>query len=242
MSRPVAWVTGASSGIGAALVTTCPWSGARLIGLSRRPPPPPAEHLALDLADPSSWTIAAASFADAVATERPDRVVLFHAAGTLDPIGFAGRVDSNAYTAGVLLNSAAPQVLGHVFLAATVEVGRRHLVLLTSGAATTVYPGTSSYGAAKAAADQWVRTVGAEQSGVGIGTGAQVLAVAPGTVATSMQDQLRAAPEADFPPRQRFRDLLRDGQLSDPDEVAIRLWALLDGDLKTGSVVDLRHI
>ncbi|MGH9181627.1 MAG: SDR family oxidoreductase, partial [Acidimicrobiales bacterium] len=217
---------------------------ARVIGIGRRPPPAPAEHLEADLADPASWPKVAGAFAAAVSRDQPERVVLFQAAGTLDPIGFAGRVDGEAYNANVVLNSAAPQILGHAFLAATSAVLRRHLVMLTSGAARTAYPGWSSYGAAKAGVDQWVRAVGAEQSMVAAagGAAAQVLSVAPGMVDTTMQAQLRAAREADFPQRQKFEDLHRDGRLTAPDEVARRLWTLVDGDLATGSVVDLRHL
>jgi len=240
VTRNLVWITGASSGIGAALVETCPWPDARIIGTSRRPPPAPAEHLAADLSDPASWPEITRSLAEAVAGEQPARVVLFQAAGALEPIGFAGRVDDSAYCRNVILNSAAPQVIGQAFLGATSGVTRRHLVMLTSGAATTPYPGWSSYGAAKAALDQWVRTVGAEQAGVE--NAAHVLAVAPGTVDTDMQARLRAATEAEFPQRQKFEDLHRARKLAPPDEVARRMWALLDSGLATGAVVDLRHL
>lgn len=88
-----------------------------------------------------------------------------HAAGTIDPTGFAVDVNSDAYLRNVLLNSAAPQLLGQLFLAARRSLAaRRHLVMLTSGAARNVYPGWTLYGAGKAALDQWVRNVGTEQN------------------------------------------------------------------------------
>ena len=232
------FISGASAGIGRALAATVPWGG-RVIGISRRPPDG-AEHLAADLADPSSWTLVGESFRRELAGGQADRVVFVQAAGTLDPIGFAGEVDSDAYRTNVMLNSAAPQVLGHLFLAAVAGLDvPRALMLLTSGAARSVYPGWSSYGAAKAATDQWVRDVGAEQELRG---GAQVLAVGPGTVDTDMQSQMRATSERDFPARGKFVDLHREGRLSDPEDVARRLWSLLDRDLDNGSVVDLRQI
>lgn len=237
MDRTLVWITGASSGIGAALVATQPWPGARVVGTSRRPPPPPAEHVPADLSDPGAWPALAVAMDAAVADTRPARAVLFHAAGTLDPMGPAERMPPDAYAANVVLNSAAPQVVGRAFLAATTGVPRRHLVHITSGAARTAYPGWSSYGAGKAAIDQWVRTVGAEA-----GATAQVLAVAPGVVDTAMQDRIRAAADEDFPQRARFDELHRRGALADPLEVARRMWALLDGDLHSGSVVDLREL
>jgi len=233
------WITGGSSGIGAALARTVPWSDARVIAVSRRRPSV-GEHLDADLADPSSWASVGASFRRELEGFDGERVVCVHAAGTLEPIGFAGEVDSPAYQANVLLNSAAPQVLGNLFLAAARDLdAERHLVMLTSGAAKSVYPGWSSYGAAKAAVDQWVRNVGAEQEARG---GVRVLSVAPGTVDTGMQAALRQTEEYDFPGRQKFVDLHGAGKLRDPLDVARQMWGLLDRGLDNGSVVDLREL
>ncbi len=234
------WISGASSGIGAALVAAVPWPSARIIGISRRPVEG-VEHLALDLADPSSWEQLGESFRSELAGFDGDRVVFVHAAGTVEPMGFASEVDSDSYRRNVLLDSASPQALGQMFLVAAAPLGRvrRQLVMLTSGAARTVYPGWSSYGAAKAAVDQWVRTVGAEQERRG---GVEVVAVGPGTVDTGMQEMIRATPVADFPQRQKFLDLYEGGQLADPADVAARMWRLLDTDPANGSVVDLRDL
>ena len=239
MARSLIWISGASSGIGEALARTVPDEGARVIGISRRAPAG-IEHLEADLSDASSWSDVGASFERELAGFTGERVVFLHAAGTIEPIGFAGEVPTEAYSANVVLNSAVPQVLGHRFLAAVADIeASRHLVMLTSGAASSVYEGWSSYGAAKAATDQWVRDVGAEQSRRG---GVHVMAVAPGTVDTGMQAQLRAVAEDDFPQRQKFLDLHEAGRLSDPDDVARRIWALLERGLDNGSVVDLRKM
>jgi NAD(P)-dependent dehydrogenase (short-subunit alcohol dehydrogenase family) len=240
MAGELVWISGASSGIGAALASTVPWDGARVIGISRRPPAEGVEHLEADLSDPASWPLVSASFATELAGFDGDVVAFVHAAGTIVPMGFAGEVDPEDYAANVVLNSAAPQVLGHVFLAAAKDVvARRHVVMLTSGAAKSVYPGWSSYGAGKAAVDQWVRNTGAEQD---IRGGAHVLSVAPGTVDTGMQAMLRDTSVDDFPSRQKFVDLHVAGKLSDPTDVARRIWSLLDRGLDNGSVVDLRDL
>ncbi len=239
MAGAIVWVTGASSGIGQALAHSVPWDGARVIGVSRRPPPG-AEHLAADLADPPAWHVVGDSFRAELEGFDGDRAVLVQAAGTVDPVGFAGEVEADAYASNVLLNTAAPMVLGHLFLAAARRLQAvRHLVMLTSGAARSIYPGWSSYGAAKAALDQWVRDVGAEQDVRG---GVRVVSVAPGTVDTPMQARLRASSEADFASRQRFVDLHQQGRLSDPAEVAAKIWGLLERDLPNGAVLDLRNL
>ena len=233
------WITGASSGIGAALAATVPWEDARVIGVSRKAPAV-GEHLQADLAEVSSWAQLGESFRRELDGFDGDRVVFMHAAGTLEPVGFAGEVDSGAYQANVLLNSAAPQVLGHLFLAAAREVeAARHLVMLTSGAAKSVYAGWSSYGAGKAAIDQWVRNTAAEQA---IRGGVQVLSIAPGTVATDMQARLRQTEEDDFPNRQKFIDLHESGRLTEAEDVARQIWGLLDRDLEDSSVIDLRDL
>lgn len=238
-SSSIVWISGASSGIGKALAATVPWNDARLIDISRRGAAG-LEHLAADLADPASWPAVAESFRTELAAFEGDRAVFVHAAGTLDPIGFVAEVDAGAYARNVLLNSAAPQVLGQAFLAAAAgRPGRRQLVVLTSGAAKSVYPGWASYGAAKAAVDQWVRNAGAEQA---IRGGVEVAAIAPGTVDTAMQARIRETPQESFPQRQKFVDLHEGGKLTDPDEVARKIWGLLDSHFDNGAVVDLRDI
>ncbi len=239
MPEALVWISGASSGIGKALAATLPWEGARLIDISRRGPTA-GEHLEADLADPRSWGTVARSFERELAAWSGDRVVFVHAAGVVEPIGFAGEVDTDSYARNVILNSAAPQVLGHMFLAAARDLdARRQIVMLSSGAASSVYPGWSSYGAAKAAVDQWVRDVGAEQDLRG---GVELIAVAPGAVDTGMQEQLRQTEEKDFPKRQKFVDLHEGGELADPNQVARDIWALLDRGLENGAVVDLREL
>jgi len=239
MNETLIWISGASNGIGQAMVQTVPWKGARVIGISRSDVRG-AEHLAADLGGSSGWATVGKSFRRELADFAGGRVIFVHAAGTLQPIGFAGEVDPDPYSANVLLNSAAPQILGHLFLAAARDVSAdRHLVMLTSGAARSVYPGWTSYGAGKAALDQWIRTAGAEQY---IRGGVQVLAVAPGTVQTDMQRRLRDAPVDQFPQRQKFVELHDEDKLSDPIEVATKIWGLLANGLDNGSVIDLRDL
>lgn len=239
MARNLAIVTGGSSGIGLALVESCPWTEAKLVDVSRRGAPN-CEHVAADLADPASWPRVAEALERQVAGFSGERVAFFHSAGTLTPIGFAGEVDSAAYTRNVLLNSAAPQVLGDAFLRAAAQTQARcQLVMISSGAARNVYAGWSGYCAGKAAVDQWVRTAGLEQAQRG--RQIHLLSVAPGVVATAMQEEIRATPERDFPDVADFVALHEQSILRPAKEVARELWALLDEDLENGAVLDLRR-
>jgi benzil reductase ((S)-benzoin forming) len=149
------WISGASAGIGAALAATVPFPDARVIDISRRGGT--TEHFKADLADPADWSRVAEHFTAELSTYAGDRAIFIHNAGTITPIGPAAGADPDAYTRAVLLNSAAPQVLGAAFLRATAHLTcERHLIMLSSGAATTAYSGWSSYNAGKAAVEHWV--------------------------------------------------------------------------------------
>ena len=234
------FISGASSGIGLALAGCVPWPGSRVIDISRRGGPG-VEHFAADLAEPAEWLRVEALFARELRGYDGERAVFVHSAGTLEPIGFAGEMDASAYRRAVLVNSASPQVLGDAFLrAASGTRARCDLVVISSGAAHNVYLGWSAYGAGKAAVDQWVRTAGAEQARRG--GRVRVLAVAPGIVATAMQEQIRATPADRFPEVARFVGFHEQGELREPAPVAREIWALLERGLPNGAVVDLRDV
>ena len=239
MSRNLVFITGGSSGIGLALARTVPFDDVQIYDISRRGSDD-FDHIAADLANPESWDVLGEFFVQQIQGYAGERVVFVHCAGTLDPIGFAGEVSASAYKRNVLLNSAAPQVLGDAFLDAAHRTRAQcHLLMLSSGAATHAYEGWSSYCAGKAAVNQWVSTAGAEQ--VLRGNHCRVLAVAPGIVATAMQAEIRNTPADRFPQVARFKEMYEQGQLRDPETVAREIWALLDRDLPNGAFVDLRE-
>lgn len=233
------WITGASSGLGAALAAAHPYGDAHVVDISRSGGTPDTEHLPADLADPASWAMVEAHLVARISAFGGSRVVLVHAAGTLDPIGFAGEVDTIRYRRHLLLNAAGP-AMGTAFLTAVHDsgfAGDVRLAMITSGAASSVYPGWSAYSSGKAALDQWVRTVGAEQRDRG---GATVLSIAPGVVATDMQEHIRDTDARDFPAVERFRGLHADGALTPPGDAARQVWQLLHSETTSGTVTDVR--
>ena len=233
-------VTGGSSGLGRALLRTAPQPTLR-VDVSRSGPPPEADrHITADLGDPTAWSTVGRSLRSLITDEPWDDLVVVHAAGTVDPIGFAGEVDDAGYQHSILLG-AAGQMIGHHVLAALGDAaGAAQLVMVSSGAASSVYAGWSAYGAGKAALDQWVRNVGAEQRERG---GARVLSIAPGTVATSMQSSVRAADPTAFPQVAKFQGLHDVGALTEPDDAARALWRIIqDPSHDSGAVLDVRAV
>lgn len=234
-------ITGASRGLGLGMARNVPFPS-RVVGYSRSSPPADSdiEHVVCDLSTPEGWSVLSDSLRELIGGSQYERTVLIHAAGTLTPIGFAGEVDGPDYRRNVMLNSAAGQIVGHHYLeAVSARPGRHQLVMISSGAASTPYRGWSAYGAGKAALDQWVRVVGAEQSHRG---GASVVSVAPGVLDTDMQAEIRESSEGEFPEVQRFVELDRSGSLVSPDAAARRLWKLLESDPANGTVTDLRDL
>ena len=241
-------ITGASSGIGAALAAQAEAAGHTVATVSRRPGP--GEHLAADLSDPAVWSTTAEWMEDLIAGRSWDRIVFIHNAGTLEPVGFAGEVDSNAYMKNVLLNSASTQVLGDRFIPAAEGAGcPAQMQVISSGAGKRPIVGWSSYCAGKAAGDMWVRTAGMERSERS--SSVALYAVGPGVVDTAMQAHIRDQNTDDFPNVERFQALKDEGALRSPDEVAailLRLAATEPGEtigsvqLENGAVIDVDQL
>jgi benzil reductase ((S)-benzoin forming) len=241
MTSTLVWISGASSGIGAALAASVPYPDALVVDISRSGGTPGAEHLRADLSDPASWPRVAGDFENRLDGFRGDRVVFVHNAGTLDPTGPAGEVDPAAYTRNVLLNSAAPQVLGAAFLRAVRSLDcEQQLVMLSSGAGKKPYEGWTSYCAGKAAIDLWIRAAGLEQQRRRVPC--RVLSVGPGPVETAMQEQIRATSDDRLPSAPVFRARHQAGEVSDPHDAARRIWSLLTRDVHNGAVIDLRDV
>lgn len=208
MDKRHALVTGASSGIGAAIVERLLRDGWRVTGISRRPATfdhSAFEHLSLDLNDVDS-------IANAIAGLAP--TALIHAAGMLKvgPLGSLSHDDGASMwrlhvdVAEHLANALAPRLPqgGRI-----VFIGSR----TASGAA-----GRGQYAATKAALVALARSWASELAPRGI----TVNVVAPAATETPMlNDPTRATIAPKLPPIGRF---IR------PDEVAAAVAFLLSGE------------
>lgn len=208
MSGPAtrsAVVTGASSGIGLAIVQRLLDDGWQVTGLSRRSPPlqhARYAHRAADLSDPQA-------LAAALAGLTPDALV--HAAGVLKT-GRLGALDAADAAAMWQLHVAAAETLAQTLVEGMPDGGR--IVLIGSRTATGS-PGRSQYAASKAALVAMARSWAAELAPRGI----TVNVVAPAATQTPMlADPARAAVQPKLPPIGRFIQ---------PEEVAATVAFLL---------------
>jgi hypothetical protein len=116
-----------------------------------------------------------------------------------------------------MLNVATPLMLA----AAVAKLGQGkqcRILHISSGAASSAYPGWSVYCASKAALDHHARAVQLDAQ-----AGVRICSLAPGVIDTDMQAQIRATPTERFPLRQRFVDLKRQGGLAAPADCAARI-------------------
>jgi NAD(P)-dependent dehydrogenase (short-subunit alcohol dehydrogenase family) len=201
--RPMAVVSGASSGIGHAVAARLLDEGWRVVGLSRTHGQAPAEAtwLSCDLSDPSSVEEAVEHIRVAV----PGRVnALVHAAG-LQHSGALGSLDRVGGNRMWAIHVRAAELLADGLVDDIVDGGR---IILIGSRTMTGIAGKSQYAATKAAlaalARSWAADLASRQITVNV--------VAPGPTRTAMLgDPRRASVPPRIPPL---------GRLIEPDEVA----------------------
>lgn len=225
--KTIVWITGATSGIGAALADTVPWAGSRVISIARRAHPH-LESVRADLAEAAGWDVVADHLTATLRSFTGERAVFVHNAFLAEPVGLVGEVDSAAYRRHVLANAAAPLILGEAFLRScphTVEAG---LVMISSAAARVAYAGRAGYGAGKAAMEQWVRAVRLELAQRG--RKAWVVAIRPGAVDTpSLRADAAAGPDVN-PMATLLQEALAAGTIDSAQVAARRIWDALPPD------------
>jgi NAD(P)-dependent dehydrogenase (short-subunit alcohol dehydrogenase family) len=146
--------------------------------------------------------------------------------------------DAAGLARAVALNVTAPLILSAAVMRAGAAAPDLRIAHISSGAARSAYPGWSVYGATKAALDQHARATALDAI-----AGLRICSIAPGVIDTGMQAQVRAASLADFPQRERFDALKRDGALATPEAAAGALVAhLLSDQFGAEAVADIRTL
>ncbi|MDB5661249.1 MAG: short-chain dehydrogenase/reductase [Cypionkella sp.] len=189
-SRPVALITGASSGIGAVYADRLAARGYDLILVARR-----GDRLAalaedlkahgasarIQIADLT--TEAGLSAVESLLADDPSIALLVNNAG-LARIGGFGAMSAGDIAAQLSLNIVAPTRLTHAVLPGFLARGAGAIINIASAVALHTYPGTTVYSGTKAYMLAFSRGIAEEVAGSGI----RVQAVLPAAVGTEIYD------------------------------------------------------
>jgi len=236
VTESVVWITGASSGLGAALARCVPFPEARVINISRRAVAG-IDNLQADLTSPADWERIEASFATELKAFDGRQAILIHNAYYADPFGFAGETDSAEVRRSVFANAAAPLYLGHAFAKACDRRFDSAIVMMSSTAAAIPFPGAAWYSASKAGIEIWIRAVAEERRRRGWGP--WTMAVRPGAVDTPGLRRTTEVPPDDFPIAEAAKHALEASEAVPADIVARQIWDAIEARGPSGAILKL---
>lgn len=220
---PVAVVTGAASGLGAAVAAVLLAGGRRVAGLDLRPSPGTDLPVEVDVTD-------AAAVSEAVARiERDLGPVdeLVTAAGIYE-MAPVEEIDDARWERMLRVNLAGTATVCAALLPGMVERGRGAVVTISSDLGVGGSEGDAHYAASKGAIVGLTRALATEVAGSGV----SVNSVAPGAADTPMLEETSPWRAAEFLDTLPVRRLVR------PDEIAAAALHLLDvGAAVSGQVL-----
>lgn len=220
---PVAVVTGAASGLGAAVAAVLLAGGRRVAGLDLRPSPGTDLPIEVDVTD-------AAAVSEAVARiERDLGPVdeLVTAAGIYE-MAPVEEIDDARWERMLRVNLAGTATVCAALLPGMVERGRGAVVTISSDLGVGGSEGDAHYAASKGAIVGLTRALATEVAGSGV----SVNSVAPGAADTPMLEEASPWRAAEFLDTLPVRRLVR------PDEIAAAALHLLDvGAAVSGQVL-----
>ena len=240
-------ITGASKGIGRSIARRLAKDGIRVVLLARQSEEledacrevqslsPSSFMIACDLAQSDSIDTAIESFNG---IDSIDGIV--HNAGTIAPIRSMFEAETDAWERNIQVNITGVQRLTKGLYSKMKASERCRVTTISSGAALRPLHSWSAYCVSKAALDMWSRCLAEEGEKDGITS----VAVAPGIVNTDMQLEIRTSSQDDFPMVESFVGYHRDGQLTNPDDVANKLHNLIVNHTteQSGQRFDVREL
>jgi len=243
-------VTGASRGLGAAMVERLAVPGHVVLCIARRNDPAQVEHAHARGARVEQWNADLATSAEvaerlqtwlsALDPAPLGSAALINNAAVLTRIGPLEAVDAAEIAAALRVGLEAPLLLSAAFLRATATwPARRRILNISSGLGRRAMASQAPYCAVKAGLDHATRAMALDQAQHP--NGARVVSLAPGVIDTDMQVALRAADPAGFPDKAMFVGLKEGGQLASSADAAARVLGYLDRpDFGTNPICDVR--
>ena len=250
MSEHLFIVTGASRGLGAAMVERLAVRGHVVLGIARRNDPAQVERARACGGRVEQWNADLAAPADVaerlhgwLAAFDPAQVggaTLINNAAVLTRIGALEAGDAAEVAMALRVGLEAPLLLSAAFLRATAQWSvPRRILNISSGLGRRAMAGQVPYCAVKAGLDHATRAMALDQAQQP--NGARVVSLAPGVIDTDMQVALRAADPAGFPDKAMFVGLKEGGQLASSADAAARVLGYLDRpDFGTNPIADVR--
>jgi NAD(P)-dependent dehydrogenase (short-subunit alcohol dehydrogenase family) len=234
LAGKVAFISGASRGIGAGLAERFADAGLRLVLCSRTAPVlesgPNVIARSFDVRDEAALdAIVQQAEADFGGID-----LWINNAGVLDPIKPIRNIELDEFRQHIDIN------LVGVFLGSRCYV--RHLrrlsrpgvlINVSSGAAWKAYAGWGAYCAGKAGVERLTEVLAVEEAEIGL----RAHSIAPGVIDTEMQATIRASSVEDFPEVERFHEMKRDATFNSVRYVADEFLAIaFDPDRRPDSV------
>lgn len=218
----IAYITGASSGIGEALVHLLREEGYFVVGISRSKmdAKPGYIHLSVDLSDIQQ--INAFRF-----NHQAEEMLLVNNAGSIGDILPVGKNTQKKLAEVAILNILAPEILMNTFIQQFQgKIKKGHLLNISSGAGKYPVDSWAPYCASKAALDLFSETV-QQEFNTRNNQNWFCHSIAPGVVDTPMQKVIRSADPDEFQALQKFLDLKENEALSSPRTVAQKLYRVI---------------
>ena len=240
-------VTGASKGLGRSIAMSLANSGKSVIALARNSSELDTLNESLNQISSNSQIIACDLASKEDISKAVGKIIgefkhlsgIVHNAGTISPIENMLDVSRDNWERAVNVNLIGVQDLTRSLDSIIGGESHTRVVTISSGAAKRPLHGWSSYCVSKAGLDMWTRCLAEEGESENI----SALAIAPGIVDTGMQKEIRQADESSFPLLQNFIEYHKNGELTNPDDVAQKLLPYVTGDLgQNGDILDVRNL
>lgn len=241
-------VTGTTSGLGFAFIKQLLATGNLVYSISRRDSSFIIEqgdnvnfkHFKCDLANESYLNETLKKVFESIDLYAIGSVTLINNAGTINPIGNVGKVDSKSLSRSIDTNLKAPIFISNYFIEETQKIAiQKYILNISSGAGRKPYAGWATYCSNKAGLDLFTSCIGVEQQEEQYPI--KAISFAPGVVDTNMQVTIRSTKKAEFDAVTRFIDLKNNNQLLSPEFVAEKLLELLPSEQTVnGGLYDIR--
>lgn len=227
LQNKIAYLTGASRGIGEGLKNSLVSAGFHVIGLSRSEQKSETNFtpVKLDLNDIEH--VQSFSF-----SKEADSVLLINNAGLIGEIAPIGSVSPETIQQVMTVNSIAPQVLMNRFIETYADTASHvHILNISSGAGKRPIDAWASYCASKAAIDLFSETIRTEFD-LRNRNNCYIHSIAPGVVDTEMQQTIRNSDPELFKSHEKFMNLKANNELSSIQDVAKKLMLVIESPEK----------